>query len=290
MNIIRKPVSNFAYGRFSGKQELAIKAVVIHIAQGYLSGAHSWFNNPASGASSHYMIGKKGEIWNFVDERNTAWHAGGIANPTKIFTDNFNIHIDPNAYTIGIENEGFTGERFTNEMIKSLQDLLFDIATRYGWERYEYGKNIITHSEINTKSRSQCPGIGIHITNDLIIPVNQILMKDQELYDAISNQREDARQNLNAGTVPSWWLDYGFAELLEKMFYAYLNGTLKNYIGDIKIRENSFLPTNYTPRGLRDMYVKVISKNGNIWKEKYSNTPISDNTVTWSELKKRLFN
>lgn len=289
MNIQRKPVINFSHGRFSGKQEYNVKAVVIHIAQGYLDGAYAWFNNSKSFASSHYMIGRKGEVWNFVDERNTAWHAGGIANPTRTFLDNFSEHVDPNAYTIGIENEGFTGERFTAEMIKSLQELLVDIANRYGWEKYEYGKNIITHSEINTKSRSQCPGTGVHITNDLIIPVNKILMKDQELYDAVSNQREDARKNLNANSVPAWWLDYGFAELLEKMFYAWLNGTLKSFTGDIQLRENSFLPTNYTPRGLRDMYVKVISKNGNIWKEKYSSKPDSGDYITWKELQNRLF-
>ena len=99
MNILKRPVRNFTKGR-NGYRPIAI---VMHIAEGTMPGAHAWFNNPSSKASSHYMIGKTGVIWQFVEESDTAWCNGAINKPTwKLLKPNVN----PNLYTISIEHEG----------------------------------------------------------------------------------------------------------------------------------------------------------------------------------------
>lgn len=279
MNIIQKPVRNFtAY-----KGERPVDAVVIHIMQGSADAAYNWFNDPISQASSHLGLRKDGSYYQFVDFNNISWHAGGVANPSEAFLAYHNPLVNPNSYSVGIECEGYTGERFTAQMITALQEMLVHLANRYGWKEYVYGKNILQHGDINTVSRGACPGIGIHMTNDLILPVNKLLMpEDIKLYDALSSQREDIKKD--AGVTPktvyegfiNWW----HTELLERMAYAWLNGTLNNYLKGIATRPNSFVPTEYTPKALRDLYVLVISKNGNIWNEKY-NPPVSDtNYVT----------
>jgi N-acetyl-anhydromuramyl-L-alanine amidase AmpD len=156
MNIIQKPVSNRSIGRFGYKPE----AIVVHIAEGYLEGAYSWFNNPVSQASSHYMIGKNGDIWQFVANENTAWHAGVVLNPS------WNLlkpGVNPNFYTFGIEHEGFTGELWTIPMVEASAELIGTLCREY---QIPLDRNhIIGHYQINSVNRSNCPGTGINIDN-----------------------------------------------------------------------------------------------------------------------------
>jgi N-acetyl-anhydromuramyl-L-alanine amidase AmpD len=156
MNIVQKPVKNRDLGRFGYKPE----AIVIHIAEGYLGGAHSWFNNPASFASSHYMVGKTGEIWQFVDDENTSWHAGVVLNPSWSL---LKPGVNPNFYTFGIEHEGFTGEPWTNSMTEASAELVGTLCRRY---KIPLDRNhIIGHYQINSINRSNCPGTGVNLDN-----------------------------------------------------------------------------------------------------------------------------
>src|SRR3989344_3627451 len=106
MNIIQKKSSNFWVGRKGYRPE----AVVIHIMDGTLPGTDSWFANPTSQVSAHYGIGKSGEVHQYVQENDAAWHAGLVNAPVwKLIRPNVN----PNLYTIGIELEGKPDEGWT---------------------------------------------------------------------------------------------------------------------------------------------------------------------------------
>jgi N-acetyl-anhydromuramyl-L-alanine amidase AmpD len=153
MNIQWKPVINKWNGRYGHRPE----AIVIHIAEGYLNGAYSWFNNSNSQASSHYMTGRNGEIWQFVADEDTAWHAGGPANPS------WNLlkpGVNPNLYTIGIEHEGFTGETFSENAYYATIELIAHLCQK--WNIPIDHDHIIGHYRINSVSRSRCPGTGVN--------------------------------------------------------------------------------------------------------------------------------
>lgn len=165
MNIIQKPVKNFSPGRVKYRPQ----AIVIHIAQGTLQGAYNWFNTPSSKASSHYMVGKSGAIWQFVKERDTAWHAGAARNPSW---NKLKPGVNPNLYTIGIEHEGYFNQKWSNQMYNSSTELVADICKRYGLKANK--DTIIGHYRINSVTRSTCPGSGVNL-DKFIIKVNQIL-------------------------------------------------------------------------------------------------------------------
>ncbi|OJG10068.1 hypothetical protein RU94_GL000814 [Enterococcus asini] len=95
-------------------------------------------------ASAHYGIGKNGEIRAYVDENNTAWHAG-----------NWNANIS----SIGIENCNSTGSPSWNvnqATIDSCAKLVADIAKRHGLGKLVVNKNLFPHSYFSSTS---CPGV-----------------------------------------------------------------------------------------------------------------------------------
>jgi hypothetical protein len=95
-------------------------------------------------ASAHYGIGKNGEIRAYVDENNTAWHAG-----------NWNANIS----SIGIEHCNSTGSPnwgINQATIDASAKLCADIAKRYGLGKLVVNKNIFPHSYF---SSTACPGV-----------------------------------------------------------------------------------------------------------------------------------
>ncbi len=136
-------------------------AIVVHIMDGFLSGTDAWFNDPRCPASAHYGIGKTGEIHQYVDEADTAWHAGSISKPnwTLLKRDNQGNSINPNRYTIGVEHEGKSGEVWTDATYQSSAWLIKDIANR--WVIPIDRDHIVGHYQIDLDRRSGCPGKGI---------------------------------------------------------------------------------------------------------------------------------
>src|SRR5688500_1044073 len=83
-------------------------AGVIHIAEGTAAAVDSWFNDPASQVSAHYLVTKTGALHQYVHEEDTAWHAGRVDKPTwrGLVRDATGRVVNPNKYTIGVEHEG----------------------------------------------------------------------------------------------------------------------------------------------------------------------------------------
>lgn len=77
------------------------RAIVVHTTAGTFAGTASWFADPASRVSSHYLVALNGRVAQFVEEADTARHAGRVRDPTVTFLTDAN----PNLYTLGIEFE-----------------------------------------------------------------------------------------------------------------------------------------------------------------------------------------
>jgi N-acetylmuramoyl-L-alanine amidase len=108
--------------------------------------------------SAHYGIGKLGQVHQYVQEKDTAFHAGVIRNPTWSglkLTGNGGF-VNPNYYTIGIEHEGRPNDDWTPEMYAAGARLLGDISRRYPKLSSLTPANVVMHRQI--RADKSCPG------------------------------------------------------------------------------------------------------------------------------------
>ena len=132
------------------------EAIVIHISEGNRKSVINWLLTPASQVSYHYLICKNGDIIQFVEEKNTAWHCGYIKNPKWSLLKK---GVNPNYYTIGIAFEGFDDEQLTLPQLLIGAWLLSKISAARGI--YLDLEHVIPHNWIN--SSKICPGAGISL-------------------------------------------------------------------------------------------------------------------------------
>jgi hypothetical protein len=107
---------------------------VIHVTQGSYAGAISWFQNPNSNVSAHYVIrSSDGQITQMLLHKDVGYHAGNWTYNTK---------------SIGIEHEGFVADPnwFTAAMYNSSADLVWWASERHGVPRDR--TRIIGHVEV----------------------------------------------------------------------------------------------------------------------------------------------
>lgn len=86
----------------AGRGGHTVQAVVLHTTVGSFSSVCGWFNHPESGVSAHYLVGLEGRVAQFVQEADTAHHAGRVRNATAWVA---RLADDPNLVTVGIEFE-----------------------------------------------------------------------------------------------------------------------------------------------------------------------------------------
>jgi Negative regulator of beta-lactamase expression len=94
--------------------------------------------------SAHFYIRRNGELWQFVDCGDRAWHAG---------RSHYRGRDECNDDSIGIELEGLEGERFETAQYEALSGLCAAIA-----QRYPIG-HIAGHEHI-APGRKRDPGAG----------------------------------------------------------------------------------------------------------------------------------
>src|SRR5687768_10002964 len=136
--------------RNKGRGGYRPEAVVIHIMEGSLASADSWFRAPESQVSAHYGIGKQGEIHQYVGEADTAFHAGRV---WKSAWTSLKPRVNPNLYTIGIEHEGKGESEWPDAMYAASARLIADVCTR--WSIPIDRAHIVGHREIY--GRKTCP-------------------------------------------------------------------------------------------------------------------------------------
>ena len=116
-----------------------ISHVAIHTMQGSYSGSISWFQNPDSNASAHYMVrSSDGQVTQMVREYQKAWHARS-ANP----------------YSIGIEHEGYVSNPawYTEAMYSASADITKHICDTYS-VNCDSAYSGAAHSSVVTLSQS----------------------------------------------------------------------------------------------------------------------------------------
>ncbi len=148
MEIKKTPSPNFKAGR-KGR---SIIAIVNHITAGLMPGTLSWLQNPAAKASAHYLVTKKGAIYQLVKDEDTAFHAGIVDHPKWPLYDNTN----PNFYTLGIEHEALAGEALTEAQYQATLWLHRQLTTRWSIPLDE--DHIIGHYRLDNISRKNDPG------------------------------------------------------------------------------------------------------------------------------------
>lgn len=126
---------NYQQGRNSKKVAL----FVVHATEGSLQSAANRFNNPASSVSAHYGIGKRGEIEQYVNTSDIAFHAGNWAI---------------NETSIGIEIEDiYDGSPPNDLQYKTIAWLISSLMKTYSLEPNE--KTIQPHKNFRA---TLCPG------------------------------------------------------------------------------------------------------------------------------------
>ena len=129
----------------AGRSEKNIEIITIHHMAGILTAEEcgKLFQDETRNASSHYGIGKDGEIGLYVDEENTAYTNGDF--------DSNSI-----AVTIETSNSEASGDYpVSDEVLNVLIKLVADIAKRNNLGTLVKGENLTWHK---MHSETSCPG------------------------------------------------------------------------------------------------------------------------------------
>jgi len=97
--------------------------------------------NPLRSVSAHYLIGRDGKIFQLVDERARAWHAG---------QSKWGADTDINSASLGIELDNNGREPFPDEQVLALLRLLADIRERY----HIPAANFLGHADIAPRRKT----------------------------------------------------------------------------------------------------------------------------------------
>lgn len=155
----------------AGRQGQKPIALVYHVMEGTLAGTDSWFKSARSGASTHYGIGKNGEIHQYVSLDNAAWGNGLMNNPDlsiQWLKQCWDTNLNPNLLTVSIEHEG-AHERDPGGAISAFwepteaQYQASLALTRWLCEELQipvHEDHLIGHGKIDSMSRANCPGPG----------------------------------------------------------------------------------------------------------------------------------
>ncbi|MDR3352515.1 MAG: N-acetylmuramoyl-L-alanine amidase [Zoogloeaceae bacterium] len=115
--------------------------ILHHTSNNSAARALGTLTHPLSGVSSHYLVGRDGRVWQLVDERQRAWHAG---------LSRWKNQTDMNSASIGIELDNNGNEAFSEAQIVALIALLEDIRARLGIPR----ANVLGHADIAPTRKS----------------------------------------------------------------------------------------------------------------------------------------
>ncbi|MEM9249372.1 MAG: N-acetylmuramoyl-L-alanine amidase [Pseudomonadota bacterium] len=139
---VRRPSPNFGPRRGGAEPSL----VVLHYtAMTSAEAALDWLCAPQSQVSAHYLIGRDGRIWQMVDERDRAWHAGA---------GRWRDIDDVNSASIGIEIDNPGDVPFSEPSMAMLERALADILVRWGIAP----AGVIGHSDL-APGRKIDPGV-----------------------------------------------------------------------------------------------------------------------------------
>jgi hypothetical protein len=104
------PTPNDYIGGMTGYHGL-----VLHIEEGSDAGSRSWFTNPQSSASAHFLNPKSGNLEQLVDTKDAAW-----------------AEVAGNHTWISVEHEGHAGDSLTASQLENDAQLMAWLHTEHG--------------------------------------------------------------------------------------------------------------------------------------------------------------
>lgn len=113
---------------FSGRGGFTPQMIVIHGDAGKTdAGTINWIQRPESKVSYHYLVGRNGTVYQFVEEAFKAWHAGLSS------WDGFTVGNSVNPTSIGVcfANDGTGLEPYTDGQYRRGAALVRDIMERH---------------------------------------------------------------------------------------------------------------------------------------------------------------
>src|SRR5262245_22775969 len=133
----------------AGRKGFVPEAIVIHQLDS-MAEADRRFADAAASESAHYAVAEDGSVHQYVEEGDTAFHAGVVVAASW---PNIKVGKNPNLYTIGIV--GVTpAASWTPAMYDAVAALVGDVARR--WRIDLDANHVVLHSEI--RQSKGCPG------------------------------------------------------------------------------------------------------------------------------------
>lgn len=163
------PEGNYKNGRAGWTPGL----ITLHTTEGSYDGACSWFCNPESGVSAHFVVGTNGEISQCVDIADSAYVNGTVVNnpaDSRFYKKAINPIVkaratNANNYTIGIEVAGrydksagkcTMTEKQKEAVIELIDFLVKEVKKRWGNSIPVDGTRICGHYEVNPITKPFC--------------------------------------------------------------------------------------------------------------------------------------
>lgn len=157
---------------YNGRNGWKPDMICCHVTEGGFNGAVSWLCNPAAEASSHFVVGAKGQKEQLVDFANGAWCNGNTTNASsRLYYKNATNPIvrsraaNANYYTYSIEHEGYSykdrygalTEAQYQASLSVMKLMIVDMKNTYGITFQADREHLIGHFEIDPKGKPSCP-------------------------------------------------------------------------------------------------------------------------------------
>jgi N-acetyl-anhydromuramyl-L-alanine amidase AmpD len=144
-----------------GRAGRAVEGVVLHVTDGdTAAGALSWFANPDSKVSAHYVVDRDGTVYRAVREADTAWANGVVRRPNltnPLIAGWARSGLNPNLVTVSVEAVGRPGAPWPAAQRAAVAGLIADLCRRH---RLPLDRtHVIGHAELDSVSRAHCPGL-----------------------------------------------------------------------------------------------------------------------------------
>jgi len=138
---------------FSDRGKYKPEGVVIHTTVGFYEGTIKYFQKNDRQVSAHYVVSLNGDVTQMVQLDKAAHHAGITSNPT---TSLYKKGVNPNAYTIGIENadDHNPAGADRSKQLPELCKLVAELCTKFDISADR--DHIVGHREFYDKKT--CPG------------------------------------------------------------------------------------------------------------------------------------
>lgn len=209
--------------------------IVNHVVGGSAKSCISWFTSPNNNVSSaHFLVSKDGNIYQFVDIKESSW-ASGLTSGLKHATADI-VHerggLNPNRYSISIEHEGTNGELTDKQLEATIflhKHIKEEINRIYGKKIELSRKNVIGHFEIDNKRKPYCPGPKFpwdELMNRLDKNYNNFLNID---YGFIKDKTGDKIMN----TSDYWKQNAIPGKTCDGKYVGYLLKNLENYLKEV---------------------------------------------------------